>query len=94
MISFSSLVLACSSAVGVFSTPTGELVQRDNFAPGGLEKRITATTEGTSNNYFFSFWTTGAGDVEYTVSSSQNLYWHQQKRRRFCLPCLASYSEY
>jgi endo-1,4-beta-xylanase len=56
MVSFSSILLACSAAIGAIALPGSEL----------FDKRSTPSSQGTSNGYFYSFWTDGAGSVTYT----------------------------
>ncbi|PMD21807.1 glycoside hydrolase family 11 protein [Hyaloscypha hepaticicola] len=61
MISFYSLILCCSiAASGVLSFPfefnATELVERAG----------TSSETGTSNGYYYSFWTNGGGTVYYT----------------------------
>ncbi|KAL4966403.1 glycoside hydrolase family 11 protein [Aspergillus stella-maris] len=61
MVSFSRLLVACSAAVGALAAPSdGTLPQ--------LAKRqaLTESSTGTSNGYYYSFWTDGGGDVTYT----------------------------
>lgn len=59
MVTFSSLLLAASAAVAAVAAP-GELP--------GMSKRQTLTSSktGTDNGFYYSFWTDGAGDVQYT----------------------------
>ncbi|CAI7588128.1 unnamed protein product [Penicillium palitans] len=55
MVSFSSLFVAACAAVTAFALPSE------------VEKRaITTSEQGTSNGYFYSFWTNGGGSVSYT----------------------------
>ncbi|KAF9876395.1 glycosyl hydrolase family 11 [Colletotrichum karsti] len=59
MRSFASLFTATLAAVGALAAPA--------TAPGtDLIKRATPSSQGTSNGYFYSFWTDGASDVTYT----------------------------
>nr|BAA08650.1 endo-beta1,4-xylanase [Achaetomiella gracilis] len=59
MVNFSSLFLAASAAVVAVAAP-GELP--------GMHKRQTLTSSqtGTNNGYYYSFWTDGQGNVQYT----------------------------
>ncbi|KAK3296625.1 glycosyl hydrolases family 11-domain-containing protein [Chaetomium fimeti] len=59
MVTFSSLFLAATAAVVAVAAP-GELP--------GLHKRQTLTSSktGTHDGYYYSFWTDGAGSVQYT----------------------------
>ncbi|KAJ5593425.1 Endo-1-4-beta-xylanase [Penicillium hordei] len=55
MVSFSNLFVAACAAVTAFALPSE------------VEKRaITTSQQGTSNGYFYSFWTNGAGSVSYS----------------------------
>ncbi|KAL2697320.1 hypothetical protein AAEP93_011224 [Penicillium crustosum] len=54
MVSFSSLFVAACAAVTALALPSE------------VEKRaITTSQQGTSNGYFYSFWTNGGGSVSY-----------------------------
>ncbi|KAF7587120.1 hypothetical protein BBP40_007691 [Aspergillus hancockii] len=86
MVSFSSIVLVFSAAVGVLANPiepldvssselfnetaVHELMSRSN--PGGTDYK-----NGYDNGYYYSFWTDGGGDVSYTNSNggSYNVRW-------------------
>ncbi|KGO70268.1 Concanavalin A-like lectin/glucanases superfamily [Penicillium italicum] len=59
MVSFSSLFVAACAAVTAFALPSE------------VEKRaITTSQQGTSNGYFYSFWTNGGGSVSYNNGAS------------------------
>nr|CDS82537.1 glycoside hydrolase family 11 enzyme [uncultured eukaryote] len=63
MVSFTSLLVTLSAAAGVLAAPKS-LAKRD---PGNLMERAgTPSGTGTSNGFYYSFWTDGAGQVTYT----------------------------
>jgi endo-1,4-beta-xylanase len=61
MVSFSSLFLAFTAVVGVFSAPT-EATTKEVLDP----RSGTASSTGTSGGYYYSFWTDGGAAVTYT----------------------------
>lgn len=58
MVAFSSLFVALSSVAGALSLPAN--ISSELFARG------TPSSTGTSNGYYYSFWTDGGSDVTYT----------------------------
>ncbi|KZP13821.1 carbohydrate-binding module family 1 protein [Athelia psychrophila] len=59
MISFRSLLIAAAAVAGVFSMPASDTT--DIVARSG-----TPSSTGTSNGYYYSFWTDGGAAVTYT----------------------------
>lgn len=70
MVSFSSLILVLSAAVGALSAPVEQSTEYTNESFNGtlheLAERSTPSGTGWSNGYYYSFWTDGGGDVTYT----------------------------
>lgn len=56
MVSFTTLAVAASTVVGVLAAPTTDLIAR-----GG-----TPSSTGTSNGFYYSYWTDGAAQATYT----------------------------
>ena len=59
--SLSSLVLAVTAIAGVFATPVDVTNGVELMARSG-----TPSSNGTSNGFFYSWWTDGAGTATYT----------------------------
>ena len=58
MITFSSLLLAVTGAVGILAAPVSD-------ASASLDKRTDPGT-GTNNGFYYSFYNAGGGTVTYT----------------------------
>lgn len=70
MVAFSSILLAASSIVGVFSAPAAAPVSENLNI---LEQRsLTSSATGTSDGYYYSFWTDGSGGVTYDNGAGGN----------------------
>ena len=67
MVSFSSILLACSAALGALATPIDSLPEEsfNETAAHELVTRSTPSSTGYHNGYYYSFWTDGGGDVNY-----------------------------
>ncbi|KAJ0363550.1 hypothetical protein COL26b_012896 [Colletotrichum chrysophilum] len=66
MVSFSALLVALTTAVGVFALP-GDLIKRQS----------TPSSTGTHNGYYYSWWTDGGSQVTYTngAGGSYSVVW-------------------
>ncbi|ORY60784.1 glycoside hydrolase [Pseudomassariella vexata] len=60
MVSFTSVLLAVSSVAGVFAAPS------ESKPLSARADTFTSSSTGTSNGFYYSFWTDGSGDVTYT----------------------------
>lgn len=68
MVSFTSFLVSVSTFVGALAHPT-EIAKR---SPGELIERqtITASQTGTSNGFYYSYWTDGGGSGTFTLGSA------------------------
>lgn len=70
MVSLKSLILAATAFTSVLARPFDFLdEQSEGFnATAALERRqSTPNSEGTHNGYFYSWWSDGGGQVQYTM---------------------------
>ncbi len=61
MVSFSYLILAATVITGAFATPVEGAEDSQLMARSG-----TPSATGTSNGFYYSWWTDGAGQATYT----------------------------
>lgn len=59
MVSFSTLFVALTAAIGTYAVPV------DVTTSEILEKRATSPGEGWNNGFFYSHWTDGGGQITY-----------------------------
>lgn len=62
MVSFTSLLIACTTAIGAFALPS---LPGNATSLHELLGRSTPSSTGTNNGYYYSFWTDGGGTVNY-----------------------------
>ncbi|KAK1463481.1 glycosyl hydrolase family 11 [Colletotrichum melonis] len=62
MVSFTSLFTASLAVVGALAAPATDKPMTTDL----IERASTPSSQGTSNGYFYSFWTDGASPVTYT----------------------------
>jgi endo-1,4-beta-xylanase len=76
MVSFTSLFVTLTATIGALAAPSGF----NSTAYVELAERATAVSpgQGTSNGYFYSFWTQGGGSVTFNLGSggSYNTQWN------------------
>jgi endo-1,4-beta-xylanase len=65
MVSFTSLLLVASAAIGSLALPTTAVSPAANTTELA-ERGGTASGSGTTGGYYWSFWTNGGGGVYYT----------------------------
>ncbi|KAI0047797.1 glycoside hydrolase family 11 protein [Auriscalpium vulgare] len=67
MIFLNSLIFAMAAATSVFANP---IAVEERSSPAALMSRGgTASSTGTNNGYYYSFWTNGGGNVTYSNGS-------------------------
>lgn len=70
MVSLKSLLVSATAITTALARPFDFLDERDgvNATAGALEKRqVTPNSEGYHNGYFYSWWSDGGGQVQYSM---------------------------
>jgi endo-1,4-beta-xylanase len=76
MVSASKFLLACTAVFGALAAPFAELEALDGLHEK-IEQRAVSPGTGTSNGFFYSFWTDGQGSVTYNngAGGSYDVQW-------------------
>lgn len=68
MVSFKSFFCALMAATTVMAVPFDFLTEQVDDGNSTLSKRAgTPSAEGTHNGYFYSWWTDGGGNAQFTL---------------------------